>query len=410
MERAISVTVDLGKRTSWTAKERAAELGELARSAGAKIVKEEIVRLHQIQPAYYIGSGKAAELAKACADYRAGLVIFNNDLSGSQQKNLEEVLRTKTIDRTQLILDIFAARAHTNDGKIQVELAQLMYLMPRLTGKGIYLSRLGGGIGTRGPGEQKLEIDRRRIRERITRLRCELEDLSRRRAMMRKKRERFSLLTISIIGYTNVGKSTLLNTLTNSGVVVEDRLFSTLDPTVRKFMLPNRQKVLFIDTVGFLEALPHHLVEAFRATLEEVAESDLIVHLVDISHPKAKEQSDAACRVLKEIGASGIPVLTVLNKTDRLENPAAIAKAAQEFAAVAAISALRREGFNALIDVVMKRIGGLMTKVSLDIPASDASRLSLIHENGLVTKTEYTDDRVRIEAELPTRLVPKLNL
>jgi len=408
MERAISVTVDLGKKEPWTAGERAAELAELARSAGAKIVKSEIVNLLQVQPAHYIGSGKSAEIAKSCADYRADIVIFNNDLSGSQQKNLEEVLRTKTIDRTQLILDIFAARAHSNEGKIQVELAQLLYLMPRLTGKGIYLSRLGGGIGTRGPGEQKLEVDRRRIRERITRLKRELEDLSRRRAMMRKKRERFSLLAISIIGYTNVGKSTLLNALTNSGVAVEDRLFSTLDPTVRRFILPNKQKVLFVDTVGFLEALPHHLVEAFRATLEEVVESDLIVHLVDISHPKAKEQSAAVYRVLGEIGASSIPVLTVLNKIDKMSDPSAVEKAIHDFAAAAAISALKMEGFAALIDAVAGRISGLMTKVNLDIPVSDMSRINFIYGNGLVTKKEYRDDTVHIEAELPTRLLPKL--
>jgi GTP-binding protein HflX len=408
MERAISVTVDVGKRESWTAGERAAELAELARSAGAKTVREEIVKLHQIQPAHYIGSGKAAEIAKACADYRADLVIFNNDLTPSQQKNLEDVLRTKTIDRTQLILDIFARRARSNEGKIQVELAQLMYLLPRLTGKGIYLSRLGGGIGTRGPGEQKLEVDRRRIRERITRLKKELDSLSRRRAMMRSRRERFSMLTIAIIGYTNVGKSTLLNALTDSAVMVEDKLFSTLDPTVRKLVLPNKQKVLFVDTVGFLDELPHNLVEAFKATLEEVAESDLLLHIVDISHPKAKEQSDAVYRVLDEIGARGMPVITVLNKTDKVPDAAVIKRAMEYFNTSIAISAVKREGFIALTDAVLLGMAPLMTKVSLDIPAADMKRLSFIYENGLVTKREYKGENVHVEAELPKRLRDKL--
>src|SRR3989338_6790726 len=293
MERAVSVTVDLGDKGDWSAMERSSELSELIASAGEKVVKEEIVKRHQPSPAYFIGSGKAEEIRKTCADHNINVVIFNNYLTGTQQKNLEEIIRHKTIDRTQLILDIFARHAHSNEGKIQVELAQLMYLLPRLIGKGIYLSRLGGGIGTRGPGEQKLEVDRRRIRARITRLKGELEGLRKRRAMMRKKRERFSILTAAIIGYTNVGKSTLLNVLTDSSIVVQDKLFSTLDPTVRRFVLPNKQKMLFVDTVGFLDRLSHSLVEAFKATLEEVVEADILVHLVDISHAKAKEQSDA---------------------------------------------------------------------------------------------------------------------
>ncbi|MBI4974306.1 MAG: GTPase HflX, partial [Candidatus Omnitrophica bacterium] len=318
MEQAILVTVDFGKREDWTAEERSLELRELAHSAGTKVMREEIVHRLKPDPGYFIGTGKAEELAKICADKGIKVVIFNNDLTGTQQKNLEDAIMTKTIDRTQLILDIFARRAHSNEGKVQVELAQLLYLLPRLTGKGIYLSRLGGGIGTRGPGEQKLEVDRRKIRARITRLENVLEDLSSRRAMMRKKRERFSILTIAIIGYTNVGKSTLLNALTDSNVIVEDKLFSTLDPTVRRFILPNKQKVLFVDTVGFLDRLPHHLVEAFKATLEEVVEADLLLHLVDISHPKAAAQSDAVYRVLDSIGAKDKTILTVLNKIDRI--------------------------------------------------------------------------------------------
>lgn len=358
MERAITVTVDLGKREEWTAVERAAELRELAASAGAKVLKELIVRREKIEPAFYIGSGKVEEIASMCADLSINVVIFNNDLTGTQQKNLEGIIRAKIIDRTQLILDIFARRAHSNEGKIQVELAQLLYLLPRLTGKGVEMSRLGGGIGTRGPGEKKLEVDRRRIRARINLLEGELDKLSSRRSMMRKRRERFSLPTIAIIGYTNVGKSTLLNALTNSGVIVQDKLFSTLDPTVRKFALPSGKTILFVDTVGFLDRLPHHLVEAFKATLEEVVEADMLLHLVDISHPKAKEQSDAVYKVLDQIGAKDKPIITALNKIDKVENKIIIEKALAYFTNSIPISALTREGFDELI----KKIYNLLDK------------------------------------------------
>ena len=260
MERAITITVDLGKREEWSAAERAAELKELAVSAGASVIKELIVHRDRIDPAFYVGKGKVEELAQTCAEENIGVVIFNNDLSPTQQRNLESAVAKKIVDRTQVILDIFAARAHSNEGKVQVELAQLMYILPRLAGKGIQLSRLGGGIGTRGPGEKKLEVDRRRIRTRMNHLEKELENLSSRRSMMRKRRERFSVPTIAIIGYTNVGKSTLLNAITNAKVAVQNKLFSTLDPTIRQFILPNRQKVLFADTVGFIDKLPHNLV------------------------------------------------------------------------------------------------------------------------------------------------------
>jgi GTP-binding protein HflX len=404
MERALSVTVDFGERGKWSAAERAQELAELARSAGAKVVKEMIVRRHEPSPACFIGKGKSEELAKTCADGRIDVVIFNNDLTGTQQKNLEEMLMTRTVDRTQLILDIFARHAHSNEGKVQVELAQLMYLLPRLTGKGIELSRLGGGIGTRGPGEQKLEVDRRRIRARITRLKDALEDLNQRRSMMRKKRERFSMLTVAIIGYTNVGKSTLLNALTESDVIVQDKLFATLDPTVRTFMLPNRQKILFIDTVGFLNELPHHLIEAFKATLEEVVEADLLLHLVDISHPKAQEQADAVYNVLREIGAEARPILTVLNKIDKIEDPMRVEREKERFRTSIAVSALKKNGFNELIKSVEEHMKSLITTMKIVLPASDAKTLSFIYEHGLVTKKDYRQDKVYIEAEVPLRI------
>lgn len=410
MERALTVTIDLHKREEWTAEECAAELKELAISAGSKVVKEMIVRRERIEPALFLGKGKVEEIAKICQDMDIDVVIFNNDLTGTQQKNLEGIVMTKTIDRTQLILDIFARRAHSNEGKIQVELAQLLYLLPRLTGKGVELSRLGGGIGTRGPGEQKLEVDRRRIRARISHLKGKLEDLFARRAMMRKKRERFSILTIAIIGYTNVGKSTLLNALTNSGVMVQDKLFSTLDPTVRKFILPNKQKILFVDTVGFLDRLPHHLVEAFKATLEEVVEADLLLHLVDISYPKAREQSDAVYRVLEGIGANDKPIITALNKIDKVEDKVVVEKAKAYFINAIPISALKREGFDELVKRIMPHTNKLMVNIKMEVPAADARTLNLIYENGFVTARSYKDNIVFIEAQIPIRVAKMLGV
>lgn len=404
MERALLVTVDFGRDAEWTAEERSQELAELAASAGAKVVREETVKRDDPNPAYFIGSGKVQEIAVFCAEERIDTVIFNNDLSGTQQKNLEDVIRRKVVDRTQLILDIFARHAHSNEGKVQVELAQLMYMLPRLTGKGVQLSRLGGGIGTRGPGEQKLEVDRRRIRTRIAKLKDELETLGERRGMMRKKRERFSLITIAIIGYTNVGKSTLLNALTSSDVIVQDKLFSTLDPTVRKFVLPNKQKVLFIDTVGFLVHLPHHLVEAFKATLEEVVDADLLLHVVDVSHPKMREQAAAVYKVLEEIGAHDRKVVTVVNKIDKLTETGVLERARAYFDNAVAISALKREGFDALVDTLIRHIKDSVAKVTLTIPQADTRTLSLIYENGLVAKAEYEGSDVHIEAEVPLRI------
>jgi len=404
LERAVLVTVDFGKRQEWTAEERSRELAELALSVGAKVVKEEIVRRHEPSPACFIGKGKAEELAKLCADEHIHIVIFNNDLTATQQKNLEDIINTKTIDRTQLILDIFARRAHSNEGKLQVELAQLNYMLPRLMGKGVIMSRLGGGIGTSGPGEQKLEVDRRRIRARIFHLTKNLDSLGDRREMMRKNRSRFSLLTVAIVGYTNVGKSTLLNALTASDVIVRDKLFATLDPTIRKFTMPNNQKVLFVDTVGFIKELPHHLVEAFKATLEEVVEADVLLHLVDASHPKALEQAEAVYGVLKEIGASNKPTITALNKIDKVAASEAIDRLKGHFNDAIALSALKKQGFDALVARILNHMKGSTVIINIKIPAGDAKTLNLIHENGFIRTQEYKGQWLHIEAEVPLRL------
>ncbi len=355
MERALLVTVDFRKKEEWTSEERAAELSELAGSAGARVVKNMIVNRHAPCPSHFIGSGKAEEIALICKSERVRLVIFNNDLTGTQQKNLEETIGTRVIDRTQLILDIFARRARSNEGKLQVELAQLSYLMPRLTGKGTELSRQGGGIGTSGPGEQKLEMDRRRLRDRIARLKRDLEGLGARRGMMRKHREKFRVPSVAIVGYTNTGKSTLLNAITGSSVGVQNKLFATLDPTIRKLRLPNRREILVIDTVGFLKELPHHLIEAFKATLEEAVEADLLIHLVDASHPKAKEQAEAVYKVLGGIDALGKPIMTVLNKIDKV-SPAEKDRLTTLLGADSAISALSREGLDGLVEKITARL------------------------------------------------------
>jgi GTP-binding protein HflX len=408
MERALIVTVDLGKRTDWTAEERSAELRELVTSVGAKVIREEIVRRHELNPACFIGKGKAEEFTGICADERINVVIFNNDLTGTQQNNLEDIIKVKTIDRTQLILHIFARRARSNEGKLQVELAQLNYMLPRLTGKGVMMSRQGGGIGTSGPGEQKLEIDRRRIRSKISHLKNSLEDLGSRRGMMRKNRSRFSALTVAIVGYTNVGKSTLLNALTDSDVIVRDKLFATLDPTVRKFTMPNNQKVLFVDTVGFIKELPHHLVEAFKATLEEVVEADIVLHLVDASHPKVLEQAAAVDDVLGQIGASDKPMIIALNKIDKVPESETIERIRGSFTDALAISALKREGFAMLVERILGYMKGMTLVIKITIPAADGKTLSMIHENGHIIKQDYDGESVHIEAEVPVRLKESL--
>lgn len=404
MERALLVTVNFGPERGWTAEERSRELRELALSAEADVRGEVVVNRRTPTPNCFVGKGKADDLGCLCRDRRIDVVIFNNDLAASQQRNLEQIVQTKTIDRTQLILDIFARRARSVEGKIQVELAQLLYNLPRLSGKGIMLSRLGGGIGTRGPGEQKLEVDRRRIRTRIQRLKRDLEKLGGRRSRMRKQRTRVASLTIAIIGYTNVGKSTLLNALTHSDVLTEDKLFATLDPTVRKFVLPNGQKVLFVDTVGFLQDLPHHLIEAFKATLEEVTEADLILHLIDASHPKRREQAEAVAGLLVELGARDAPVIPVLNKADAVREAGVVQEAARCLDGPAVISAKTRQGLPDLIARVQEHAERSLVPVELRFPAADARLLNFLHEGGIVDAKRYEGDEVEVHARVTTRI------
>jgi len=408
MERALLVTLKLkNEKDLWNADERAAELKDLAASSGALVAETIIVKRDEPSSACFIGKGKVEEISGLCLEKKIDIVIFNNNLTGTQQKNLEEIVGVKTADRTQLILDIFARRARSNEGKVQVELAQLSYLLPRLTGRGIMLSRLGGGIGTRGPGEQKLEVDRRKIRIRITKLTKDLERLSLQRKTRRKQRTKFSVLSIAIIGYTNSGKSTLLNALTESNIYTKDRLFSTLDPTIRSYVLPNNQKVLFVDTVGFLNNLPHHLVESFKATLEEVVNADMLLHLVDISHPKAKETEKAVYTVLDELKSRDKPIITLLNKIDKVD-PTELKTLEKQFDYAIPISALRRTNFESLTDKITLHLNKIVNTYRLVIPQHKASLINTLYENGHVLKREYRGDDVLLDVQLRTSFYEKL--
>ncbi len=400
------VGLSLGARSRAHTLASVEELAELVDAAGARVVGSLIQERPRRDPATLIGRGKVAELETACEEAGAEVVVFDDDLSPAQQRNLEQAVGRKTVDRTQLILDIFARRARTREGRLQVELAQLDYLLPRLTGKGILLSRLGGGIGTRGPGETKLETDRRRIRQRIQSVRREIEHLRRERATRRGGRGRHEVPVVALVGYTNAGKSTLFNALTQGEAVVSDQLFMTLDPLVRKVRLGGGRAFLLVDTVGFIRKLPHSLVAAFRATLEEVAEADLLLHVVDASSEGLAEREAAVAAVLREIGADGRPQLLVLNKIDRAAEGREAALAATRPEAVS-VSALRGDGLAGLRDAVAGRLELRPHRVRLRFDAGDRRRISAVYAAGRVLSHVEDDGHVDLDAELPQRLVDR---
>lgn len=407
-EKAVLVTVKFEHdKSTWDVVEREHELRELAKTAGAEIVLEDVSHRDAPTPDLFIGKGKVEELTLQAAIKRAGLVIFNHDLSGTQHRNLENEFNVRVVDRTQLILDIFAKRAHSLEGKAQVELAQLEYCLPRLGGHGAELSRLGGGIGTRGPGEQKLEQDRRRIRERINHLKKDLKSLSARRSTTRTKRDEHSLPTVVFVGYTSAGKSTLFNALTGSRQLVSRGLFTTLDPLTRAILLPNSQKVLISDTVGFIQHLPHHLVEAFKATLEEVVEADLLVHVLDVSSPKAKEHCASVLAVLKDLGAAEKTAITALNKID-LIGEEKIPLLLRENPGSTAISALKQVGFDALLKKIEEKLTGYVSEVDLVLPLNRMELIDFIYREGKVKEIHYGTNAVRVRALLPQVVAKKL--
>jgi GTP-binding protein HflX len=378
--------------------ERIQEMRRLADSAGLVIVGEMFQLRESPDPRCFVGSGKLGDLEALRRESGAHIVLFDAELSPVQIRNIENSVGGRAVDRTGLILDLFARRARTAEGKLQVELAQLLYALPRLTGRGASMSRLGGGVGTRGPGETKLEVDRRSIRRRIGLLRREIESLRARRETQRARRRSVPHPVIALVGYTNSGKSTLFNALTSAEVHAEDRLFATLDPTVRALRLPSGQAALLVDTVGFIRDLPHELVAAFRATLEEVSEADVLVHVVDAANPSHPAQMEAATSVLRSLGAAGKPTVTAFNKCD-LHRPAESALA--QYRPAEAISALTGEGLTGLLRRVDECLARDRTEVTLSLPYSRQSLLPLIHDNGRVIGVQYEGEEIVVRAELP---------
>lgn len=383
------------------------ELEELAKTAGAVCVAKVVQAREYMHPTTYVGTGKLEEIKDLIYQYDATGIICDDELSPSQMNTLEKELNTKVMDRTILILDIFASRARTAEGKLQVELAQLRYSLTRLAGFGKSMSRLGGGIGTRGPGESKLESDRRVVRNRIAKLKAELSEVVKHRDVTRAKREKNKVPVVAIVGYTNAGKSTLLNKLTNADVLSENKLFATLDPTTRVYKLPTGEEALLTDTVGFINKLPHHLVEAFKSTLEEAKYSDIIVHVVDISDPDALTHMDVVYDTLKHLGVEGKPIITVFNKCDLCVDKQSL----RDFYAWKSvyISAVTGEG----LDRFSQALGDILNEGKIHIEKlfgfQDAGKIQLIRKNGRLVKEEYREDGIFVEAFVPKEIVGKLD-
>lgn len=401
-ERAILIGMEWGRNDSlWTVDDSLEELKQLADTAGATVIKKFIQKRPKPDPAFFIGRGKVQELALYAQQENIDLCIFDDELSPAQQRNIESVMGIRILDRTALILDIFAQRARTNEGKLQVELAQLQYTLPRIMGKGLMLSRLGGGIGTRGPGETKLEVDRRRIRDRIAFIKDQIEKVKAVRSLHRSKRKKNNVFEVSLVGYTNAGKSTLLNTLTNSDIYAKDQLFATLDPTTRQLTLPNKQEIIITDTVGFIQRLPHQLIAAFRSTLEVVTEADLLVHVIDVSHELYKEQAAAVHEVLKEIGAETKPVITVYNKIDKLPPDSKLADRLALEEDTACISAAKKLNLESLQQMIESHLKSKAVEVTLCIPYAETAKAAQLHETANVLEQEYTENGAVMKVILP---------
>lgn len=390
-ENALLIGIDCGGE--WGIEESLNELRLLAETAGAQIIGSTWQKRGRPDASSFIGRGKVQEVSILRQERNANLIIFDDELSPAQQRNLEQQLGVKVIDRTALILDIFAQRARSHEGKLQVELAQLKYALPRLGGQGLILSRLGGGIGTRGPGETKLEVDKRRIRSRISDIEKEIEQVKKHRNLHRTRRQASQIPTVALVGYTNAGKSSLLNTLTNADVLAEDKLFATLDPTTRLVTLPSGREALLTDTVGFIQKLPHHLIAAFRATLEEVIQADLLLHVIDAGHPQLQQQSDAVFKVLRDLSADTKPVITVFNKIDTIDNPYTIDRLLR-LENSAAISATAKIGVDELLQAIDDFLYPKTIECKLFIPYKNSSIMSALHDTAVVLKSEYQEEGI----------------
>jgi GTP-binding protein HflX len=410
VERAALVGLVTGSARRIEADQSLDELAGLADAAGASVALRMLQERPRPDPATFIGSGKVASLRAACAEADIDVVIFDNELTPAQLRQLEEKLDRKVIDRTQLILDIFARRARTREGKWQVELAQLKYLLPRLVGAGTALSRLGGGIGTRGPGETKLETDRRRIRVRIQSIQKEIDQVRQRRSQLRERRQKQSVPTVALVGYTNAGKTTLFNRLTNETAVASNALFVTLDPLVRQVHLPDRRELLISDTVGFIDRLPHALVAAFRATLEEVAEADLALHVIDAATPERERHIAAVRRVLDEVGAADVPAIDVYNKADAITDDERRRIADRDPGAVV-ISAATGQGVDELVQMVASRLALDTRRITITFDSAkefDREQISRLYRVARVVSHVATNGKVVIEADVPRRFIERL--
>lgn len=400
-ERALLVSVDTG---AFDAQASIDELEELAHTAGAKVLAKMVQKRDTPDAATFIGSGRIVEIKTFCRDHEVDLLVFDSELTPSQQRNIEKLTDVRVIDRTMLILDIFAARARSSEGKLQVELAQLKYALPRLGGKGTELSRLGGGIGTRGPGESKLESDRRHIRRRIDALENQLEIVGRRRARLRERRNKNGVETVAIVGYTNAGKSTLMNTLTHAGVLAEDKLFATLDPTARALTLPDGRTVMLIDTVGLVRRLPHQLVEAFQSTLEEAASADVILNVCDASSPECAEHLEVTAKLLDELGCAGKPVVSVMNKCDLAGNVYHLPSIGH----TVMVSALYGRGIEQLLDAIVAALPVSRRRVELLLPFDMGAFAARLRREGVVHMEEYREDGLYLEATAEIALLEQV--
>lgn len=399
-ERVILVGVNTGDIEA--TRQSMEELRELAATAGAETVDSIVQNLEQPVNATYVGKGKIEEIKTRIEETGATGIVCDDELSPVQIKNLEDMLNTKIMDRTLVILDIFAGRARTKEGKLQVELAQLRYRATRLIGAGNVMSRLGGGIGTRGPGEKKLEVDRRLIKERIAQLRREIEEMKAHRELARTQRKKRPTPVAAIVGYTNAGKSTLLNTLTGADVLEEDQLFATLDPTTRVLILPSGQEILLTDTVGFIRKLPHHLIDAFRSTLEEAKYADILIHVVDASNPQMDAQMAVVYETLQQLGVSGQPVVTLFNKQDKLETPVRMQDLKADYSLP--VSVKTKQGLTDLCEVLEQILRESKVYISRTFPYSQAGTISLIRKYGQLLTEEYREDGIYVEAYTPASI------